>query len=176
MRIPVRMRSKTRIRGLIRVSVVEARGLPAMDILGATDPYALVFLSEPFSDSVTGPVTFRTETISNNRNPVWNADFELPLFPQAETLTVAVFDHDSITKDDLIGVCNVHLSELEVWVQSDKWIQLTNSKMSSRRIASAEVRLKVTRLPDAKQYLAQAQGREEPSLEPDAEDAHVLEG
>ena len=167
---------RNQLRGLIRVSVVEARGLPAMDILGATDPYALVFLSEPFSDSVTGPVTFRTETISNNRNPVWNADFELPLFPHAETLTVAVFDHDSITKDDLIGVCNVHLSELEVWVQSDKWIQLTNSKMSSRRIASAEVRIKVTRLPDAKQYLAQAQGREEPSLEPDAEDAHVLEG
>ena len=46
------------IRGLLRITVVGARGLPAMDILGSTDPYALVFLAEPLGESVTGECTF----------------------------------------------------------------------------------------------------------------------
>ncbi len=137
----------SQVRGLLRVTVVGARGLPAMDIMGSTDPYALVFLTEPLGDSITGAVTFRTETMVKTHEPTWNADFELPIFPHAASLTVAVFDHDSITKDDMIGVAHVHLCDLDVWVQSDKWYQLSNHKMNARRIAEAEVHLRVTRLP-----------------------------
>jgi len=43
------------------------------------------------------------------REPTWNADFELPIFPHASSLCVALFDHDSITSDDMIGVAHVHL-------------------------------------------------------------------
>ena len=154
-----------------RVTVVEAKGLPTMDFMGSTDPYALVFLSEPFSDSVTGPVTFRTETRNNTRDPVWNADFELPIFPHAQNLTVAIFDYDSITKDDLIGIVNVHLADLETWVQTDKWFQLVNSKMNARRLVASEVHLKVTRLPDASEYLGKNDARKLPSLNED--EVHV---
>ena len=137
----------SQVRGLLRVTVVGARGLPAMDIMGSTDPYALIFLTEPLGESITGAVTFRTETVIKSHEPTWNADFELPIFPHASSLTVAIFDHDSITKDDLIGVAHVHLSDLEVWVQQDKWYQLHNSQMGARRIAEAEVHLRITRLP-----------------------------
>ena len=63
----------------------------------ATDAYCLVFLSEPYGESVTGAVTFRTETIKNRLDPVWNADMELPIMPGATALTVALFDFDSLT-------------------------------------------------------------------------------
>jgi hypothetical protein len=32
--------------------------------------------------------------------------------------------------DDLIGVVHVHLADLDVWVQQDKWYQLHNPNMS----------------------------------------------
>lgn len=90
-----------------RVTVVGARGLPQMDILGSTDPYALLFLAEPLGESVTGQsqeiehvqsrtsahpilaagaITYRTETARKTREPTWNADFELPIFAMATVL------------------------------------------------------------------------------------------
>ena len=30
---------------------------------------------------------------------------------------MALYDLDSLTKDDMIGIANVHLSDLEEWVQ-----------------------------------------------------------
>jgi len=140
---------KNRIKGLLRVTVVEARNLPKMDLIQSTDGYCLVFLSEPYGESVTGAVTFRTETVLNSINPVWNADMELPIMPGATALTVAVFDFDSISKDDLVGVVHVHLTELDVWVQQDKWFPLHNHKMDDSRLKDAEIHLKITRLPDA---------------------------
>ena len=98
---------KNKLRGLLRVTVVEARGLPKMDLFRSTDAYCLVFLSEPYGESVTGAVTFRTETVQNSLEPVWNADMELPIMPGASALTVAVFDYDSLTEDDLVGVVHV---------------------------------------------------------------------
>jgi hypothetical protein len=139
---------KSKIKGLLRVTVVEAKDLPAMDLFGGTDPYCLVFLSEPYGESVTGAVTFRTETILNNLNPVWNADMELPIMPGAAALTIAIFDFDSVTSDDLVGVVHVHLAELEVWVQHDKWFTLHNYKMDDKRLGGAQLHLKITRLPD----------------------------
>jgi len=140
---------KNKIKGLLRVTVVEARNLPKMDLIQSTDGYCLVFLSEPYGESVTGAVTFRTETVLNSVNPVWNADMELPIMPGATALTVAVFDFDSISKDDLVGVVHVHLAELDVWVQQDKWYPLHNHKMDDSRLKDTEIHLKITRLPDA---------------------------
>jgi len=142
------IQSKNKIKGLLRVTVVEARNLPAMDLFRSTDAYCLVFLSEPYGESVTGAVTFRTETIHKNLNPVWNADMELPIMPGATALTIAIFDFDSLTSDDMVGVVHVHLAELDIWVQQDKWVPLHNHKMDDSRLAGAELHLKITRLPD----------------------------
>ena len=139
---------KSKIKGLLRVTVVEAKDLPAMDLFGGTDAYCLVFLSEPYGESVTGAVTFRTETIRNSLNPVWNADIELPIMPGAVALTIAIFDFDSVTSDDMVGVVHVHLAELDVWVQQDKWFTLHNYKMDDKRLGGAQLHLKITRLPD----------------------------
>jgi len=51
------IQSKNKIKGLLRVTVVEARNLPAMDLFRSTDAYCLVFLSEPYGESVTGAGT-----------------------------------------------------------------------------------------------------------------------
>ena len=93
-------------------------------------------------------MTFRTETIHKNLNPVWNADMELPIMPGATALTIAIFDFDSLTSDDMVGVVHVHLAELDIWVQQDKWFPLHNHKMDDSRLAGAELHLKITRLPD----------------------------
>merc|ERR1712205_194126 len=140
---------KSLLRGLLRVTVVAARNLPRMDILRSTDAYCLVFLSEPYGESVTGAVTFRTETIWNSLNPVWNADIELPIMSGATALTVSIFDHDAVTSDDLVGIVHVHISEHDVWVQEDKWYPLHNYQMDENRLNKAELHLKITRLPNA---------------------------
>jgi len=85
-------RKRERVRGIVRVTVVEAKKLPKMDILRSVDPYCLVFLTERIGESTTGEVTFRTEEKKADRNPVWNADFELPIMRNSTALTIAMFD------------------------------------------------------------------------------------
>jgi len=139
---------KKKVRGIVRVTVVEARDLPPMDILRSVDPYCLVFLSERLGESTTGEITFRTDEKRKERNPVWNADYELPIMRDSTALTIAIYDKDSITKDDLVGCVHVTLESMQDWVQTDEWFPLVNPKMNHKRLQHARLRLKITKLRD----------------------------
>lgn len=58
------------IQGVLRINVVEARDLIKQDIGGKSDPYCVVSI---------GTQQFRTRTIYNTLNPIWNYVCEVNL-------------------------------------------------------------------------------------------------
>lgn len=55
--------------GKLIVTVVKANGLKNYEMIGKSDPYAVVHIRPLFK--------VKTKTIDNNLNPVWDQTFEL---------------------------------------------------------------------------------------------------
>ncbi|KAM9201707.1 cytosolic phospholipase A2 delta isoform 1-T1 [Dugong dugon] len=80
----------------LTVKVLEARNLPWADLLSEADPYVILQL-------LTAPGTkFKTKTITNSNNPVWNETFAFRIQSQVKNvLELSIYDEDSVKKDDL---------------------------------------------------------------------------
>ena len=133
--------------GVVQCQIVEAAGLPKMDLLRSVDPYVLVFCSDPVGHNTTGAVSYRTDVKPRNRNPVWEEECEIPLVPGVNTLTATIFDKDDVTSDDLVGCVHVYLHDLDPGVEIDEWFDVVNPKLDSNRLKDARLHLKVTYLP-----------------------------
>ncbi|RNF04541.1 putative C2 domain protein [Trypanosoma rangeli] len=84
----------------LKVTVHEARDLPIMDrTTGLADPYVLVRLDD---------TEHTTDIVHMSRHPVWNTDLRIDtsdLFVlQEDPLEVRLYDHDIISRDDLVGL------------------------------------------------------------------------
>lgn len=55
--------------GKLTLTVVKANSLKNMEMIGKSDPYAVVHIRPLFK--------YKTKTVENNLNPVWNEEFEL---------------------------------------------------------------------------------------------------
>ena len=79
----------------IEVTVVEARGLAAMDMNGRSDPYAVLHC---------GRVQCKTRCQHKTLNPQWGETFRFEVVPgPASVLQLDVFDHDVFSDDDFLG-------------------------------------------------------------------------
>uniref|UniRef100_A0A8C7ITK0 Extended synaptotagmin-like protein 1b n=1 Tax=Oncorhynchus kisutch TaxID=8019 RepID=A0A8C7ITK0_ONCKI len=92
------------ISGVLRIHVLEAQDLVAMDKLmgglkkGKSDPYVKINI---------GVVKFKSHVIKENLNPTWNEMFETVLNPQAgQEVQVELYDKD-MDADDFLGRCVV---------------------------------------------------------------------
>jgi hypothetical protein len=83
---------------LLSVTVKSARQLPRMDLVNGTDAYCVVSVDD-HQDEV-----YQTRVVRNSTNPEWNAKFEWLVPVEAQLITVAVIDHDTLTQDDLVGL------------------------------------------------------------------------
>ncbi|KAL9691482.1 hypothetical protein QQ045_011906 [Rhodiola kirilowii] len=92
--------------GKLTVTVIRANDLKNMEMIGKSDPYAVLYIRPLFK--------FKTNTIDNNLNPVWDETFEL-LAEDKETqsLVLEVFDKD-IGQDKRLGIAKLPLVGLEV--------------------------------------------------------------
>ncbi|XP_043836494.1 cytosolic phospholipase A2 beta [Dromiciops gliroides] len=82
---------------LLSVRVLKAHGFPSKDILTPSDSYVSLWLPTASSQE------FRTRTVRNCRNPVWNQTFRFRIHSHLKNLLeLKVFDQDLITKDDPI--------------------------------------------------------------------------
>ncbi|XP_055817343.1 calcium-dependent lipid-binding protein-like [Solanum dulcamara] len=91
--------------GKLIVTVVKANGLKNHEMIGKSDPYAVVHIRPLFK--------VKTKTIDNNLNPVWDQTFELIAEDkETQSLFVEVFDKDNIGQDERMGVTKLRLSEL----------------------------------------------------------------
>ncbi|XP_074068175.1 fer-1-like protein 4 [Macrotis lagotis] len=91
------------IKLLVRVYVVKATSLAPADPNGKADPYVVVSAGRERKDT-------KERYIPKQLNPIFGEVLELNISLPAETeLTVAVFDHDLVGSDDLIGETRIDL-------------------------------------------------------------------
>jgi hypothetical protein len=81
----------------IQVQMKAGRNMPAMDMDGTSDPYAVVFVGEDEAASQ------KTKVCNSDLNPVWDETLSFAGVKEGDTLTVKVFDSDTFGSDDFIG-------------------------------------------------------------------------
>ncbi|XP_037335245.2 extended synaptotagmin-1 [Pungitius pungitius] len=123
--------------GVLRIHLVEAQNLIAKDnfmggmVKGKSDPYVKI--------RVAG-ITFRSHTIKENLNPMWNELYEVILTQlPGQEIQFELFDKD-IDQDDFLGRFKLNLREIISAQFIDTWYTLNDVK-------SGRVRLELEWLP-----------------------------
>lgn len=116
--------------GSVRLEILEAEGLPRMDVLTAScDPYALVI----FEGSAA-----QTNALRMTRRPRWPTDapraFEFPVRCPYSNLYVGILDHDDVESaftqsDGLVGRVVLELGSLFANTVYDTWMPLQRSNI-----------------------------------------------
>ena len=91
--------------GKARVSIIKAKDLVKSDLVGKSDPYALMKY---------GTQKYKTPTIKNSQNPRWDCEVEFD-FPDGDSsaVNIEVFDEDLLGKDKSLGKVNVDMNDLD---------------------------------------------------------------
>lgn len=77
--------------GILHVKVVKAMNLKKKDLLGASDPYIKLKLTDDKLPSK------KTSVKHNNLNPEWNEEFKLIVRdPQSQALELHVYDWEKV--------------------------------------------------------------------------------
>ncbi|XP_030955785.1 synaptotagmin-4 isoform X1 [Quercus lobata] len=105
--------------GTLEVKLVQAKDLLNKDLVGKSDPYAVVFV-RPLRDRMK-----TSKTINNELNPVWNEHFQFIVEDaSSQKLTVRVYDNEGVQASELIGCAQVPLKVLEPGKVKDVWLKL----------------------------------------------------
>ncbi|KAJ1273131.1 hypothetical protein BS78_06G256900 [Paspalum vaginatum] len=105
--------------GTLEVKLVQARDLTNKDVIGKSDPFAMVYV-RPLPDKMK-----RSKTINNDLNPIWNEHFEFIVEDaDTQTVTVKIYDDDGIQESELIGCAQVRLKDLQPGKVKDLWLKL----------------------------------------------------
>ncbi|KAF7810785.1 synaptotagmin-2-like isoform X1 [Senna tora] len=93
--------------GVLNVKVLRAMKLKKLDILGASDPYVKLKLSDDKMPSK------KTSVKHKNLNPEWNEEFNMLVKdPLNQVLRIKVLDWDQVGKHEKMGVSIVHIKDL----------------------------------------------------------------
>jgi hypothetical protein len=113
--------------GTLKVTIVGARALPAMDTNGYADPYVVL---------TWGGQKFNTTTKKKTLDPTWGEEFTISV-PDASShppLDIAVWDWDRFNANDLIGSCQVAFGGLQHAVPHEQWYALTGPEAGDGEI------------------------------------------
>lgn len=125
---------------------MQAKNLSNKDIIGKSDPFAVVFV-RPLRDKtktskiIVSPYLFVSLSLcvcvvanhniiighaqNNQLNPIWNEHFEFIIEDEStQHLTIRIFDDEGIQAAELIGCAQVSLKELEPGKVKDVWLKL----------------------------------------------------
>ncbi|RWR82535.1 synaptotagmin-5-like protein [Cinnamomum micranthum f. kanehirae] len=105
--------------GTLEVKLVQAKELTNKDVIGKSDPFAVLHV-RPLRDR-----TRTSKTINNQLNPVWNEHFEF-VVEDASTqhLVVKIYDDEGVQASELIGCAQVPLKDLQPGKVKDVWLKL----------------------------------------------------
>ncbi|XP_011078421.1 synaptotagmin-5 [Sesamum indicum] len=105
--------------GTLEVKLVQAKELTNKDIIGKSDPFAVLYV-RPLRDRMK-----KSRTINNQLNPVWNEHFEF-VIEDASTqhLVVKIYDDEGLQSAELIGCTQIQLAELQPGKVKDVWLKL----------------------------------------------------
>ncbi|KAK8682972.1 hypothetical protein V6N13_039048 [Hibiscus sabdariffa] len=105
--------------GTLEVKLVQARDLTNKDIIGKSDPYAVLYV-RPLPDK-----TKKSKTINNELNPIWNEHYEFIIEDvTTQHLVVRIYDDEGLQASELIGCAQVLLRDLEPGKVKDVWLNL----------------------------------------------------
>nr|XP_020475655.1 extended synaptotagmin-1-like [Monopterus albus] len=111
--------------GVLRIHLVEAQNLIAKDnfmggmVKGKSDPYVKI--------RVAG-ITFRSHTIKENLNPIWNELYEVILTQlPGQEIQFELFDKD-LDQDDFLGRFKLNLRDITSAQFMDTWYTLNDVK------------------------------------------------
>jgi hypothetical protein len=109
----------------LKIRVIQASGLQRGD-KNSSDPFVVA----KFRGLGKMMTSVQTSVIHNTLNPVWNQD--LTLYPKnvSDVLLLKVYDHDTLSKDNLLGMVEVPLDRFFQQGWQDNWIQLMSRKGS----------------------------------------------
>merc|ERR1711915_131913 len=116
--------------GLAKIHLVKAKELIKTDVVGKSDPYAVL---------VHGRQIQKTKTIKNTLEPEWNhtAEFNVP-DGDSRNFYIEVFDSDKIGKDKSLGKLNLDITDVfALDGQEGRWFPLAGVK-SGQVLLSAE--------------------------------------
>ncbi|KAL0919471.1 hypothetical protein M5K25_011566 [Dendrobium thyrsiflorum] len=117
------------------VKVIEARGLPAMDLNGLSDPYVRLQL---------GKQRAKTKVVKKSLSPFWDEEFNFRVGDLKEELIVLVLDEDKYFSDDSIGQVKLPLAKVldaENLSLGSAWYQLQPKSKKSKNKECGEIRL-----------------------------------
>uniref|UniRef100_A0A5B6ZAP4 Synaptotagmin-5-like n=1 Tax=Davidia involucrata TaxID=16924 RepID=A0A5B6ZAP4_DAVIN len=105
--------------GILEVKLVQAKELTNKDIIGKSDPFAVLYI-RPLPDRMK-----TSKTINNQLNPVWNEHFEF-IVEDASTqhLVIKVYDNEGVQAAELIGCAQIQLKDIEPGKVKDVWLKL----------------------------------------------------
>lgn len=93
--------------GILHVKILRAMKLRKKDLLGASDPYVKLKLTESKLPSK------KTTVKHSNLNPEWNEEFSMVVKdPESQALEISVYDWEQIGKHDKMGTNIVPLRDL----------------------------------------------------------------
>ncbi|KAM6544008.1 hypothetical protein CsatB_008455 [Cannabis sativa] len=105
--------------GRLEVKLVQAKDLSNKDMVGKSDPFAVLFI-RPLREK-----TKRSKTINNQLNPIWNEHFEFIVEDSStQHLTIRIFDDEGIQTSELIGCSQTPLKDLEPGKVKNIWLKL----------------------------------------------------
>ncbi|PON59494.1 Synaptotagmin-like mitochondrial-lipid-binding domain containing protein [Trema orientale] len=105
--------------GTLEVKLVQAKELTNKDLVGKSDPYAVLYI-RPLRDRMK-----TSKTINNDLNPIWNEHFEFIVEDEStQHLVVKIYDSEGLQASELIGCAHVRLNELQPGKVKDVWLKL----------------------------------------------------
>jgi len=138
------------------ITVLEAKGLPAADTNGFSDPYVKMTLSKPLDPSVSHPkilslsplkramISVGTSTTqSRTLEPVWNESFVMHVHHPMSVLHLEVYDFDVVGYDDLLGEIIFPIKHLVSGQTVEGWFRILPSQAFEMQGAGF-IRLRVT--------------------------------
>ncbi|KAH0785729.1 C2 domain containing protein [Histomonas meleagridis] len=112
------MNSKT----TLYINIIEAFNLAAMDAAGnESDAYCVI-------ETLSGK-KFKTRMIDNSKNPKWNQYFNIDVLGyDTDSIKISVYDHDTASRDDLIGFIEMPMKSFKCGIPEDKVYDLIPAK------------------------------------------------
>merc|ERR1719431_565969 len=115
--------------GNLHLDLIQAKDLIKSDMIGKSDPYAVV----SFDDE-----KIKTKTVKNNQNPEWNFDLDIPIDTDGpRKIKIDVFDKDKIGKDKPLGSACMDVADIQKGNDFDKdWIPLDGVKSGQIQVST----------------------------------------